>query len=280
MLKKKNLLFVLATVTALFFALPPFISLLRGAKALDYYSYTPLITAVSGYMTFRRRRDIFQGAASFHPLGILLAAAGAGLYLAGRSLRISLSDHATISTAAALIFWWGSFLVLYGKGGNRRAFFPFAFLVFAVPIPSLVIERIISILVVGSTYMTRQLFIALGVPFVQEGPFFYLPGFYIEVAQECSGIRSSLALFITTVLAGHIFLRKFWKQALLAVAVFPVAIIKNAIRIVTLYLLSYFVDIGIMEGGFLHESGGFIFFGIGLIILGFFLWLLREPKVR
>jgi hypothetical protein len=42
--------------------------------------------------------------------------------------------------------------------------------------------------------------------------------------------------------------------------------------------LSYFIDIRIIEGGFLHRSGGFIFFGLGLVMLAFVLWILRNPR--
>jgi exosortase len=279
-MRKKHGLFVLLTAVALALALPPLVDLLRNTGTSEYYSHIILIPVVSAYVIFRRKREIFRGRASAHPWGILAASAGIGLCVAGRFLGGELDVQASLATLGALLFWCGAYLVLYGKNGSRRAFFPLAFLLFAVPIPALVIEKIIAVLVVGSAYMTRLLFTAFRVPFVQEGPIFYLPGFFIEVAQECSGIRSSLALFITTVLAGHIFLRKFGNKSLLALAVLPVALFKNAIRIVTLYLLSYFVDIRIIAGGFLHRSGGFIFFGMGLFVLGAILWLIREGESR
>ncbi len=279
-MRKKDWLFVLLTAAVLALALPPLVDLLRNTRTSEYYSHIILIPAVSAYMIFRRRREMFRGTASVHPWGILAAAAGVGLFVAGTLRGGELDVRASLTTLGALLFWCGAYLALYGKNGSRRAFFPLAFLLFAVPIPALVVEKIIAVLVVGSTYMTRLLFMAFGVPFVQEGPVFRLPGFAIEVAKECSGIRSSLALFITTVLAGHIFLRKFRNKALLALAVLPVAVFKNAIRIDTLYLLSYFVDMRIIMVGFLHRSGGFIFFGLGLFVLGLLLWLLRERESR
>lgn len=277
-MRKKDWLFVLLTAAALVLALPPLVDLLRNTKTSEYYSHIILIPLVSAYVIFRRRREMFRGTACVHYWGIMTVAAGVGLYVAGRLLGGELDIRASLATLGALLFWYGAYLVLYGKNGSPRAFFPLAFLLFTVPIPALFIEKIIAVLVVGSAYMTRLLFMAFRVPFVQAGPVFYLPGFFIEVAQECSGIRSSLALFITTVLAGHIFLRKFGNKALLALAVLPVALFKNAIRIVTLYLLSYFVDIRIIAGGFLHRSGGFIFFGMGLVVLGSILWLLRQGE--
>jgi exosortase len=279
-MRKKDWLFALLTAVTLALAVPPLIDLLRTRWLSEYYSHISLIPVVSAYLIFRRRRVMFQGTASAHPWGIAAVAAGVGLYAAGRFFGGELDVRASLTTLGALLFWYGAYLILYGKDGSRRAVFPLAFLLFAVPIPALIIEKIIAVLVVGSAYMTRLLFVAFRVPFVQEGPVFRLPGFALEVAQECSGIRSSLALLITTILAGHIFLRKLGNKALLAAAVLPVALFKNAIRIVTLYLLSYFVDMRIIMGGFLHRSGGFIFFGLGLFVLGSILWLLRQGESR
>jgi len=276
--RRKDALFGLLTVATLALALPPLIALLRSTRSLEYYSHIPLIAAVSAYLIFRRRRDVFLGKESFHPLGIVAIAVGLGLGLAAILLVPEPANRATLVVFSSLVFWWGAYLILYGKPASRRALFPLAFLLFAVPVPVQVLKGVIGALVLGSTFLTSLLFTGLGVPFVQEGPIFHLPDFSIEVAQQCSGIRSSLALLVTTVLAGHLFLKKPWKQALLALAVFPVSLIKNAVRIVTLYLLSFFVDIRIIEGGFLHKSGGFLFFGLGLLILGFLLWLLTDKE--
>jgi exosortase len=272
--RKKDWLFVLGTIAALALAVPNLRELLEPRWRSEYYSHIVLIPFVSAYWIFRHRREMFRGKVSADFRGIAAAAAGLGLSAASRLAGGELDVLTSLTTLGALLFWCGIYFVLYGKGGTRKALFPLAFLLFAVPIPVLVMDKIIAVLVVGSAYMTRLLFMAFGVPFVQAGPVFYLPGFCIEVAQECSGIRSSLALLITTVLAGHIFLKKFRRRALLVLAVLPVALFKNAVRIITLYLLSYFVDIRIIERGFLHRSGGFIFFGLGLVVLGSILWLL------
>jgi exosortase len=171
-------------------------------------------------------------------------------------------------------------LFLYGKEALRKAYFPVAFLIFAIPIPSILLEKIISVLVTASTSVTNLLFKAIGVPFTREGSIFDLPGFSIEVAKECSGIRSSLALFITGILAGHLFLKKSWKKGVLALAVFPIAVFKNGLRIVGLYLLSYYIDMRFIEGDFHHKFAGSVFFAVGLVLLGLILWILRRSEVR
>jgi exosortase len=277
---KKLILFLFFAASATAMVFSPLSNLVRHARPSDYYSHIPVVPAISAYLFFRRRRKYFWGEQSSLSLGILTTAAGLGVFIVSKSLKQNLISSATICTLAAIIFLSGSFLMLFGKETFRRAFFPFAFLLFMIPLPVILIERIVSVLATASAGATHILFKGFGVPFVQDNAYFHLPDFNIEVAKECSGIRSSIALVITTVLAGHIFLDKFWKKMLLVLAVFPVTVFKNGVRIITLYMLSYFVDMRIIEGGFLHQSGGFIFFGIGLIILGLLIWLLRRSNIH
>jgi exosortase len=260
----------------------PLRDLVRMGRPPDYYSHIPLIPAISAYLLFSRRKEVFNGESSWIFLGLAVMALGIGLIVFDRMRQPGLIGHAELNASGAIIFLSGSFLALFGGRAYRRALFPFAFLVFVIPLPIAWMEYIVSVLVMGSAGVVRLLLTALGVPFVKEGSIFYLPGFGIKVAQECSGIRSSLALLITSVLAGLIFLPGPWKKIVLALAVLPVTVFKNGVRIVALYLLSYFVDMRIIDGGFLHRSGGFIFFGLGLGILGCVLWLLRNldhPRV-
>lgn len=272
---KRTILFILFVGIAAAMAFVPLFNLFHRGRPADYYSHIPLIPVISAFLLFRLRKIILQSEGRSLIPGIVTMAGGIGLFSWGQFSQFDFVGHAAISTAAAIVFLAGSYLMLFGTKAFTKALFPFVFLLFAIPLPTFLMDKIVSVLAVASTGVTHLLFKAFGVPFVQEGAYFHLPVFNIEVAQECSGIRSSIALLITTVLAGHIFLKKSWKRVSLALAVFPVTVLKNGIRIVTLYLLSYFVDMRIIEGGFLHKSGGFIFFGFGLVVLGFILWVIK-----
>jgi exosortase/archaeosortase family protein len=95
---------------------------------------------------------------------------------------------------------------------------------------------------------------------------FTLPGFIVEIADECSGIRSSIALLLTSLLAGDMLLNSGWKKALLVAAVLPVTVFKNGIRIVALSLLSIHVDPSFLEGQ-LHRDGGIAFFLLAIAMM-------------
>jgi len=274
-MRNRRLIFLLLATVLCVLILPPLLSYIKSAAPSDFYSHIYFIPIVSGYMIFRERKALFAGAMSAHWLGIVLMIGGGFGLLMSRLIRVNPDVVLPIFTLAGLSLFLGAYLVLFGKTDTPRSLFPLLFLVFLVPIPSPILNTVVHALVVGSTFMTQVLFRVLSVPFVPHGAVIDLPGFSIEVAQECSGIRSSLALLITTVLAGHLFLRRGKTQLLLALFVVPVAMLKNAIRIVTLSLLGGFVDMRILKGGFLHRSGGFVFFGIGLFVMGLILLIIR-----
>lgn len=276
---RKTIVFAGAAAVAVVIATGPLLQLMRQGPNRNYYTHIPLVPLISAYVLFKRRKHIAVEAAGSGAVGTGIAALGVILIVIDLMFHLGPVPHAELRVGGAILITIGTFLGLFGATALRKTLFPFLFLGFTIPLPLGWMHCIVAAMVTGSAAFTSVLFMALGVPFVQSGPLFHLPAIDILVAEACSGIRSSLALVITCVLAGQLFLRSRWKKIALVVAVVPITVMKNAIRIVTLYLLSYFIDIRIIEGGFLHRSGGFIFFGLGLAMLAFVLWVLTSPRV-
>ena len=112
-------------------------------------------------------------------------------------------------------------------------------------------------------------------PVFREGTQFTLPGVSIEVGPMCSGIRSSLVLFITGILAAYLFLRQRWSRLTLAAALIPLGILRNAVRIFTLAQLAVHVNPDILNSN-LHHRGGPLFFAVSLAPFFILIWLLRK----
>ena len=175
------------------------------------------------------------------------------------------------------MIWLGAFLLCYGSRATRAAAFPLLFLLLVVPLPEAVLEKTIYLLQQGSTEIAYLLFKLVQVPVFRQGFVLSLPSVSIEVAKECSGIRSSMALFITCLLAVHLFLHTHWKMAFFVLLALPLAIIKNGIRITTLTLLAIYVDPSFLTGN-LHHDGGVVFFLLTLAILAPVLLLLQKSE--
>ena len=74
------------------------------------------------------------------------------------------------------------------------AAFPVAFLIFMVPLPNAAIDLLEKMLMAASAEVADWLFGLAGVPALRSGFIFQLPNITIRVAQECSGIRSTVVL--------------------------------------------------------------------------------------
>jgi exosortase len=238
-----------------------------------------LIPLVSGYFIYTGRKEIFSNVEYSYVTGATVIGIGSILYIIGRNQGADLdaNDFLSIMTFAAVTSWTGGFIFFYGVSSFRAALFPLLFLIFMVPVPGFIMERIIHFLQFSSATAANMFFTLTGVTFVREGTVFHLPGLSIEVAEQCSGIRSGLSLFITSVIAGHLFLNSGSRKVILALVAFPIAIVKNGMRIVTLSLLGLYVDPGILAGP-IHKKGGIPFFIIGLMIMGLVLVLLRKSE--
>ena len=247
----------------------------------DSSSHTILIPFVSAVLLYLERRRIFSAAKASLGCGVGIMLAGAALYwVVGRSeSAVAGSGQFSLAVFAVILMWWGGFVCCYGSMATREALFPLLFLFLTVPFPQALLDRVIYALQSGSTEIAYLVFQATGTPVLKHGFMLAVPGVTIEVAKECSSIRSSIALFITCLLAAHLYLRTSWKMALLVLVSLPLSILKNGVRIATLTLLSVYVTPDFLTGK-LHRDGGFAFFAFALLLLWPVLWLLwrSEPK--
>jgi exosortase len=244
-------------------------------------SHHVLIPFVTFVLVLQQRRAIFSAAQSAVVAGLAIALGGAALAWFGQAAAATgTRDALSLSVAGAVVMWLGGFIALYGWKAFRAGLFPLLFLAFTIPFPSAAIEGATLFLKTGSAAAVDGLFTLTGTTYHRDSFVFSLPTVAIEIADECSGIRSSIGLLLTSLLAGHMFLTTRWKKAVLVLFVLPLAVLKNGIRIVSLTLMAVHVDPGFLTGR-LHHEGGFVFFAVSLVIFAPFLILLQrsEPQV-
>lgn len=256
--------------------------LMSGSSEL--HSHTMLIPLVSAYFLFQERRTIFSSGRPALGAGLAVAAVGIVAYafvsLQGASMGPQDGLSLSLSILSAYVVFVGGFLLFFGGRAFKAAIFPLAFLVFMIPMPPAIVDRIVPFLQHGSAAATELIFRAVGVSFIREGLTFHLARVSVEIAPECSSIRSSLALLITGAVAAKLFLNRWWSRSALVLITIPLALVKNAIRIVTITLLAQYVDMGFLTGHWLHRSGGFVFFLITLALFGGILMVLRWAEAR
>jgi exosortase len=249
-------------------------ALLRYSFGNDDASHVLLIPFISAWLMFIERRRIFKNLSS--DVGVCLTLLVPGIAVVLWSIR---SEPVSPSLCAfgLVLIWIAGFALAFGREPLEAAGFPLKFLFLFIPLPEALLSRVVYFLQKGSAEISALLFGLTPLPVLREGFVFHLPRFSIEVARECSGIRSSIALLVLAVLVGHFFLRTWWKQVLFVLAGFVVMIVKNAIRIVTLTVLATYVDPGFLYGN-LHREGGVVFFMIGLLLMVPVYWILQTGE--
>lgn len=257
-------------------SVPVLLELFRLGLAHDLHSHVLLVPLVAAYLLYVRRGSLvptYQPAFGWGIATLLGAVVGAVAALAAGAHRLGDVDFLALQTAAMVAAVWAGAFFCLGKAWVRSALWPLALLVFFVPLPTaatLVLERASQL---ASAQVAALFFHLAGLPFLQHGTVFELPGISIEVAEECSGIRSSWVLLITGAVAGDLFLRTPWRRGVLLAAVVVIGVIRNAFRILVIALLCVEVGPEMIDSA-IHHRGGPVFFVLSLVpLLALIYWL-------
>ena len=194
-------------------------------------------------------------------------------------LALLRDEQLSVNMLAVVVWWIGAFIVSFGTRAFQRALFPLCFLFWMVPIPQFVLNPIVRLLQEGSVASARLLFAAVGVPVAQDGTQITIPGLTVEVAPECSSIRSSLMLVVTTMVLAQMSLRSVWRKALVIAVAIPLSVAKNGLRIFVLAMLTTHVDRSFITGR-LHHQGGIIYFLIALAAIILLIWAARRGEEK
>lgn len=277
----RHVIFIIAVFVAAVMAYAPLSDLFHSRMYQNYHTLIPFIPLISVYLIYLKIKDIRAKMQYSFGMGSAVIIFGMVLYAMGLGFGTNLNqnDYATVITLSSLVLLWGAFIFAYGTKAFTTALFPLLFLVFMIPVPAFIMDKIIVFLQNGSTEFANFLFWVSQATYYREGFVFHLPSMSVEVAPECSGIRSGLALFITALLAGYLFLNSWWRRVILVLCVFPITMFKNGIRITTLTLLGTYVDPRILESD-LHREGGIPFFILALLLMAPILYWLRKSENR
>jgi exosortase C (VPDSG-CTERM-specific) len=274
-----RIFFALVGLLALCFALPIY-NVVRLALTTEIHSHILLIPFISLYLLNLRRPQLPQ--AQGGPIAYCLAAAVLPAALLATPLifpNIGASELLSLRILAAWMLLFVLTAAVLGTPFFRVVLFPLSYLLFAVPLPNSVLDVLETLSKIASTEAYAAMMDLTQSTYLRSGFVFALPGLTIEVAQECSGIRSSLVLFIVSVLAANLFLTTTWRRVLFCLFVIPLGILRNGFRIWTLSFLSVQWDPSVIHSP-LHHKGGPLFFALSLIPFCLVLAWLRRTELR
>lgn len=227
------------------------------------YEHGKLVPFVIFGLIAYRFKDILKSVQPGSMWGLASVALGCLLYIAAyRTLQPRLA-------AGGLPFiLWGSVLYLWGWQAAKILAFPLFFIWISIPLPSF--QQATTHLQLLATSLAHHGSGLFGVETYTKGTM-VLPvkGDWqpLSIAHGCSGIRSLMALFMIS--AAWAFVAKFslWKKAILFLSAIPLAILGNALRIISIFLIAEYGDQKWASTTWHDWSGLLLFYPFSMFLL-------------
>ncbi len=168
-----------------------------------------------------------------------------------------------------LMTLYGLIWYLFGRRFVFKSWFEFAFLLFMIPLPYVIYFAATFPMQLLATKVTVTILNIIGMSAVQQGNMIHLPGYSLEVAEACSGLRSLISLLALGAVYARYTQQGLLRQIILFLSTIPIAIAANIFRVLFTAVGAYTVSKELAED-FLHELSGMMVFIVAFIML--FLW--------
>lgn len=259
----------------------PLAVLARFAAGSDLYSYILLVPVISVFLVWWQRTTLPSDTTPVRVWAALPAALGLGFLALAFTTQPSDASPENRLALVALAFVAFVAVACLGFLGRRLVgalTFPIGFLIFLAPMPPSIVATVESFLQHGSAAAALAMFSITGTPVFYHDLIFRLPGINLRVAPECSGIHSSIVLFMVSLVAGYLFLRSPWRRTLLAIAMIPLALLRNGFRVFVIGELCVHVSPDMIDS-YIHHHGGPIFFALSMVpFFALLWWLVRSER--
>lgn len=242
------------------FMVPTIIGIAKASWSTEQGGHGPMVLAVALWLI---ARDLKTVRAMAQPGSAVLTA----VLLVPLLLIFTFARITSIIEIEALAMYGALLVITYqfiGWPAMKRLWFPFVFLLFAVPPPDTLYAMITQPLKIAISAWSVDLLYLFGYPVASSGVVIQIGQYQLLVAAACAGINSlqsltALGLFYSYIRhqsePGH--------MLFLALFIFPIAVAVNLVRVLLLMVITYHFGDAAGQGWF-HEFAGLTMFVLAL----------------
>ncbi len=250
---------VLAALLVLYL---PFLKTLVAAwNTNDDYSHGYFIPAITAYMLYTLRKELRLMLVTPGNGGLLTILAGLLILVAGK-----IGSEFFLQRLSLVVVLLGIVHFLYGFNQLKKLAVPILYLLFMIPLPAIIWNKIAFPMQLFGSYLTEQVIYLIGIPVYREGNVLHLAETTLEVVAACSGLRSLVTLFALGGALAFFSDLSMLKKWVLFLAAAPIAIFANIIRLTATAILAQNYGSEVAHG-FLHDFSGILIFVLGLMLL-------------
>jgi exosortase len=225
------------------------------------YSHGLVIPFFSGYLVWRDRHALRDLTPKGSWAGLPIFIIGIALLFVG-----NLAAESFLLRSSLIILLTGLILLHLGPGFMRILLFPVLFLFFMVPLPAILFNAVALPLQKLSVQNAAWIFDTVGIPCLVDGNVIHLSTISLGVTEACSGIRSLISLVALATGFAYLFLDGLWARLSLVAFAIPIAVLSNALRLISSGLAGKYLGIE-YAGGFFHAFSGLLLFLVNIAAL-------------
>lgn len=240
-----------------------------------YYSHGWLVLPVSVILLWMNRKQLAACPRKPNLWGLVIVAPALLLHLVGVGLVAGV-----VSGIALIGLLAGLALTLFGWRMLKLTWFPIMFLLFMVPMPAVVIEKISFNMKLMAAGVAAKVIDFIGLVVVRDGSIIHLPASeYIPHYQRlvvddvCSGLKYLISLTAFGALYAYIAQVKYQAKAILFMLSVPISFVANVLRVILMVLVAYRWGVEKVEGR-IHDFFGIMLFVVAFVFLFLMEWLL------
>ncbi|MEW6050220.1 MAG: exosortase/archaeosortase family protein [Candidatus Zixiibacteriota bacterium] len=236
----------------------------------DNYSHGFLIPLVSGYLLWKKRNELAAVAHTVDSRGLAVVILGLVLFILGNGA----AEYFVVRFSFVVVLF-GLTYYLFGRELVKQGWFEFFFLLFMIPIPYVIYFAATFPMQVLASKITVFVLNIIGMGVVRQGNIIHLPGYSLEVAEACSGMRSLVSLLALGALYAYMTQRGFLAKSILFLSTIPIAVIANVFRVFVTSILAYGVSNEVAEEP-IHSIMGMSVFVVAFVFLFIEGFILRK----
>jgi exosortase len=241
--------------------LPTMISVARESWSTEQGAHGPIVLATGIWLVLQLRREFVP---LIKPGNLLLAMA---LLIPLLALYV-LARITTTLELEGIALYFALVVVAYAYCGSRvmrLLWFPTLYFIFLFPPPDSLVATLTQPLKLNISRAAVALLDTFGMTIARKGVIIQVDQYDILVAAACAGLNSIISLSAIGLFYIYVRHNANWRYALLLmVAIVPVAILANFVRVLLLILITAFMGDAWAQG-FLHGFAGMVMFAVALL---------------
>jgi exosortase len=251
---------ILALVGLMAMLVPTVVTMARQYWTTEEGVHGPIILATGLWLIWRERAWLAAEARPLRGWLWTLPLAGLGaIWVFARIFAVQ-----SLETASLYLFMLLLGLIYLGPRAMRRLWFPVVYLAFLIVPPGSLIVDLTQPLKIWISQTAVELLHLVGYPVAHTGAIIQVGQYQLLVATACAGLMSIFSLTAIGLLYVHLNWASNLKRALiLMLAIVPLAVFANLVRVILLVLLTYHAGSSVAQG-IMHDAAGLITFSVAL----------------